>query len=236
MKFKMAGKACVFVVVCGACALYGAATVKFQLFPYPQLSALKKTIKPDTSITRSQYYLDRKDFFESNGKQADIVMIGDSITNRAEWPELLGVISIANRGINSDTTDGVIERMESIYSTHAKKAFIMIGINDITTGVNTDTIFNNYTTIIEGLQRNKITPNIQSTLLTRRNNEDYNIKINALNTKLIAYAKANNITFIDLNESMAEDNVLIGDYTSDGIHLSGKGYAVWANTLTKYVN
>lgn len=234
MKLKTTGKAFVLITACGLGALYGAATVHFQLSPYPQLMSIKKRLSSNVE-PRSSYYADRKDFFEAHGKPADIVMIGDSITDRAEWVELLGVVNVANRGINSDTTDGVIERMTSIYSTNAKKAFIMIGINDIAKGKTPETIFENYKIIIKGLSENNITPHIQSTLLAGRSEEQYNTSVNTLNSMLKKYAKEHGVVFIDLNEILTTGGVLNASYTTDDIHLNGNGYTAWSKAIEQYI-
>jgi len=76
-------------------------------------------------------------FYEQHGNHDyDIVFIGDSLTDSAEWEDLFPSSNIANRGIGGDRTNGVLKRMNSIYSTNASKAFIMLGINDLKFGSN----------------------------------------------------------------------------------------------------
>ena len=235
MKLKTVLAASSIIAFSVASAVYGAAIVKYQIFPYSQLNELTSYFLPKKAIARSPYYLDRKDFFEINSKHSDVVMIGDSITDRAEWGELLDVNSVANRGINSDTTDGVIERLESIYSVKPQKAFIMIGINDIAQGVAVDLIFANYKLIVEGLITNNITPFIQSTLLAGNSQKQYNERVNSLNITLQQYAVERGIVFIDLNSVLAADGVLQPAFTIDGVHLTGSGYTAWGNAIQKYL-
>ena len=52
---------------------------------------------------------------DGNGKP-DVVMIGDSLTDGAEWREIFPDQKIVNRGIDSDTTDGVLARLDEIVS------------------------------------------------------------------------------------------------------------------------
>lgn len=222
----------VAIVLCGASMLYGAASVKYNLFPYKQVVALKEVKNKEE---RQPYYLDRKDFFEAHGKQADIVMVGDSITDRAEWSELLGHPSIANRGINSDTTGGVLERISSIQSVQAKKAFIMIGINDIAKGRSSNYIFDNYVKIIEQLQSTGTTPFIQSTLLAGADQHNYNPTVIELNALLADYASRKGVAFINLNTVLSKDNLLKEEYTTDGVHLKSGGYTEWAKILKPYL-
>lgn len=81
------------------------------------------------SVIDRPYYQHKKQRFESYKTKADIVMVGDSITDGAEWHEMFPQLNIVNRGISGDTTVGVLNRLEGITQTQAKKAFIMIGVN-----------------------------------------------------------------------------------------------------------
>ena len=53
-------------------------------------------------------------------------------------------------------------------------------------------------------------------------------KIQALNTRIKAYAEANKIPFVDYNQAMvyADNNALNSSYTKDGVHPKGEGYDV----------
>jgi len=72
------------------------------------------------------YWLEKKSFFDAFHAPAAVVMVGDSLTDGAEWGELFPGAGIANRGIDGDTTDGVLERMDAILALHPAKAFVMI--------------------------------------------------------------------------------------------------------------
>ena len=62
---------------------------------------------------------------------------------KVHWDELLNNDTIQNRGISGDTTDGVLDRLNSI-NKNIKQVFIMIGVNDIMRGRDLDVIFANY--------------------------------------------------------------------------------------------
>lgn len=105
--------------------LYGVITVGYKIPPFDQLRAIKQLVSSNPSY--SDYFYHKISFFEQHGNhQYDVVFIGDSITDSAEWEDLFPSLKIANRGIAGDTTKGVLNRMDTIYSTNAKKAFIMI--------------------------------------------------------------------------------------------------------------
>jgi hypothetical protein len=63
--------------------------------------------------TRSEsFQLDRRSQLEAlRGRRAEVVMLGDSLTNFGEWGELLDRPGAANRGIGMDTTEDVLARL-----------------------------------------------------------------------------------------------------------------------------
>lgn len=160
-------------------------------------------------------------------------MLGDSITFGINWNELFNM-NIINRGIGSDTTEGFLSRMENIYAINPKKVFIMGGINDIFKGIEVNQIFSNYIKIIEALKNKNIVPYIQSTLYNNRD-INLNVKVTELNNLLKEYAIKNNITYIDLNEKLSKNDLLIADYTYDSVHLNSNGYKIWKKEIEQYI-
>jgi lysophospholipase L1-like esterase len=164
------------------------------------------------------------------------VFIGDSITDYAEWQELFPSIRIANRGIGNDRTDGVIKRLESIYSTSASKAFIMIGTNDFAYGMNINDVYGNYKSIVSKLVDHGMEVYIQSTILVGKRHEYLNKRIMALNERLRKFANQTNlVTYIDLNVGLAQDSLLKTTYSRDDVHLNGDGYAIWKELIKSYI-
>jgi len=172
--------------------------------------------------------------FANNIYYKHIVMIGDSITEGALWSELTNRNDIINRGISGDTTNGVLDRLNSLNSD-LQQAFIMIGINDLLRGQNAEYVFDNYKRIIVKLKSISIKPVIQSTLYVRSNTKTINQIVKQLNNLLKNYAKKNKIQFIDLNNKLAPKGVLLEKYSLDGLHLNGKGYVEWSKILKSYI-
>ncbi len=182
------------------------------------------------------YYLHKKSQFEmlEQNDKYKTVMIGDSITDGGLWNELLNNDLIQNRGIAGDTTDGVLDRLNSV-NKNLKQAFIMIGINDFFQEKSVDYVFSNYLKIIENLQQKGIKVYIQSTLFVGESKPaKYNEKVEALNEKLKNYAKENDLTFIDLNKILAPNKTLKNEFSYDDLHLNGKAYKLWTQEIKKY--
>ncbi len=58
-------------------------------------------------------------------------MLGNSITEGANWKVLLNDTTIINRGISGDVTFGVLNRIADITERKPSKLFVLIGINDL---------------------------------------------------------------------------------------------------------
>ncbi|MEM5570882.1 GDSL-type esterase/lipase family protein [Aliarcobacter butzleri] len=226
------------ICLVGLFYLFGAATVQYKLFPFEQVVKIRNSIKGNPILVKP-YYIDKSSQFKvlSKNDKYKIVMIGDSITDGAEWYELLNIDNIQNRGIGSDTTDGVLRRLDTINKS-IEKVFIMIGINDIAMYKSIDEIYNNYVKIIDALEKKSVKIYIQSTLYVGKNysnSKSINLKVDELNKKLEELAKNKDLIFINLNKILAPNGYLDNEYTNDNIHLNGEAYLLWAKEITKYI-
>jgi lysophospholipase L1-like esterase len=178
---------------------------------------------------------ERRSIFKAyKPKNFKIVMLGDSMTYGIDWNELFSRSDVANRGIAGDLTEGFMKRLSDIYELNPEICMIMGGINDINNDIPVRDIFANFTKIIENLQAKKITPIIQSTLFVSTMHENWkekNKKVNELNSMLMDYAKANDISFIDINKELSNNGALDPSYTYDGMHLRGNGYEKWRDSV-----
>jgi lysophospholipase L1-like esterase len=221
--------------------LWGGLTVYKQIFPFEQMRLVKDVLTGkytgNNSLPANPNWKGRREQFEIFGRQADVVMIGDSITHAGHWDDIFPNIKIANRGIDSDRTDDVIGRMDNIVSVKPKKAFVMIGINDLIWGRSVDDVFADYQKIVTNLQSNKIRVYIQSTLECSKSSCGERLEnVRKLNERLKTYATETNITFININDGLtSQRDGLLKEFTHDGIHLLGNGYVVWSKTIAPYV-
>ncbi len=164
-------------------------------------------------------------------------MIGDSITAAGPWQALFPNVRIANKAVSGFSTYDILNEMPSILATRAKKAFVMIGINDLLRGGSVNQTFDNYMLIVRQLQKNNMAVYMQATLDCSRDRcGNIVLSVRELNQKLRAAAQASQIPFIDLNLSLAnQDQGLLPAYTSDGLHLLGPAYAIWATAIKPYM-
>ena len=182
-------------------------------------------------IMRTSYY----DVYPT--KQANVVMLGDSITQAVDWHELLQRNDVVNRGIRGDSTEGMLNRLHYIYKLKPKIAFVMGGINDLKFNESTpEEIANNHRKIVTELIERQIKPVLTSTLYvssSERKHKRINEKVDQINDLLKKLAEEKNITFIDLNSKLANGHALDKKYTIDGVHLMGNAYQIWGDEISK---
>ena len=74
----------------------------------------------------------------------DIIFLGNSITDGAEWNELFGDSHIKNRGISGDFTAGVISGLDEVTNREPVKVFPLIGANDLSRNISPDRVVKIY--------------------------------------------------------------------------------------------
>ena len=220
---------------------YGVLVGRYQWPPYHQLASVKQFIFPKEEALYDARYLDKKSFFEIHGKDHyDLVFVGDSITQGGDWYELFPHQRVANRGIPGDTAFGIAHRIDSILSTNASKAFVMLGINDLLRSSSVDEILDHYFEIVAALVDGGMDVFIQSTLYVRDAGGGYLAladQITTLNERLEAFSVAQeNVTYIDLNAGLATGTRLASRFTNDGLHLNGQAYAIWREAIIPYMD
>jgi lysophospholipase L1-like esterase len=175
----------------------------------------------------------------------DIIFLGNSLTGRVDWNELLGMSNVHNRGISGDITFGVLQRLDEVIEGNPAKVFILIGINDVSRNIPDSVIFKNYKKIVERIKAGSPRTKIYFQTLLPVNNEFTQFKnhynkdehILWLNGQIKTLQKEEGITVIDLYPHFLNDqNKLDKKYTLDGLHLNAEGYKVWAGVLQKYLN
>ena len=174
----------------------------------------------------------------------DIVFIGNSITNGAEWNELFPRKRVKNRGISGDTSEGVYDRLDAVVKGKPAKIFILVGINDISRGIQVDTIVQNMKRIVEKIQNEspKTKIYIQSILPV---NPDFGMfkghmkpqLIKEINQSYQNIVQEYKVNYIDLYSHFLEEGTDKMDkkYTNDGLHLLGEGYLLWREIVKPYL-
>ncbi|GAB3668319.1 SGNH/GDSL hydrolase family protein [Echinicola sediminis] len=209
-------------------------------------SIAQTTIEIDSSYN-NWYYQQRMELYNQIPPiKHNIVFLGNSITERGEWQELLPNFTVANRGIGGDNTFGVLARIDNIIALQPDHLFISIGINDLGRGLPVEVIVKNHMKIIQKL-KNRLPQSriyIQSILPLNEEVLKYDYlknkgdSIRKLNDQLQALCNDWNITFVEINKILSNPSgELQKEQTLDGIHLKPEAYLKWTNYLNdNYLN
>ena len=193
----------------------------------------------------STFYMQRASLFSKLPIiPKDIVFIGNSITNGAEWAELFPQKHVKNRGISGDTSEGVYDRLDPVVKGKPAKIFILIGINDISRGIKVENIVMNMRQIVEKIQTEspKTKIYIQSILPVNPDFEMFKTHmkpqlIQEINLHYQNIAQEYKVKYIDIYSHFLEKgtNKMNKIYTNDGLHLLGEGYLLWREIIKPYL-
>lgn len=198
----------------------------------------------DTLTFNNDYYFSKRNVEELVPvTRQNIVMLGNSLTERGFWSEYFQGKRVLNRGIGGDCISGMINRVQPIVDGRPKAIFIMGGANDLLfSKISNEKLLQQYERLLDIIARG--TPRtrvyIQSLLpLNEAHNEAFmkgkNARFAEFNALLRAMAERRGLTFIDIWSAMQRNGELPEEYTFDGIHLKAAGYAVWIEKIRPYV-
>jgi len=196
----------------------------------------KRDVKNTYTYDMNRLYEVKKNMHMSYKDSARIVMLGNSLTEQAEWDELLHREDVVNRGISADITEGMLNRIETVLKVNPEICLFMGGINDIVKRVSYSKTVENIIEIVRILKENDIIPVIQSVIYVGRSypdNERINTLVKKMNQDLMRIAADHGSIFIDLNKYLSRDGYLKKNYTYDGLHLNAKGYKKWSELLDR---
>lgn len=201
--------------------------------------AQKKPVNSDVYYARRATLFDLLPVYSS-----DIIMLGNSLTDGAEWNELFDNCHVKNRGIVGDIIPGFFERLEPILKGQPRKIFIMGGVNDISHGVSADSIVSAMTQVVTTIQARCPKTEIYVQSMLPFNND---VRLWKLlkgreqvvvdgNKGLESMCQRLGVTFINLYPLfVGENGKMKPEYTNDGLHLMGGAYLIWRDALLPYI-
>ena len=187
---------------------------------------LVETYRANKIQTYEEENLDYDDY------EVDVAFLGDSLTDGYDVKNYYPNYKVVNRGIGGDTTFDLEKRLKvSVYDLKPKVAVMLIGAN------NFKTMFENYEKILIGFKENLPQTKIVLLSLTSMGGENWgaNNHLAAFNNaKIKKLAEKYGFEFVDLYSPLLnlEDNEIYDEYTTDGGHLTPKGYEVVTAQVT----
>ena len=206
--------------------------------------ALLLILKQGSALTKGIV----EDKIENINKTENIVFVGDSIFDWFPTEKIFSDLPIVNTGIAGNTTNDILNDMEKrIYQYNPTKVFINVGTNDIKLDDDSDelneTVANNIIKIAEEVKKHRRNSKVYIISIYPVNNNlrsaegRHSSEIKAINSKLENYCNTSEeITFINTFDELKNNEEMFDtDYTNDGLHPNGLGYAKLTEILMKYI-
>jgi lysophospholipase L1-like esterase len=180
----------------------------------------------------------------------DLYFEGDSITRRweathnANWKKNFGGWKAANFGAGGDRTQNALYRIENgeLRGVNPKVIVLLIGTNNVgfaavkgSDAALVKEIARGIKACLKALRKEAPAAKILLMGITARNTEGSTAlmpTINKINRRIKDFANDRTIKFLDINSGLADkDGKLYDGMTDDGLHLTDKGYQVWADAM-----
>jgi len=174
-----------------------------------------------------------------NKEPLNILFLGHSLIEFFDWQARFPGHNVANLGVAGETVEGLLERTDGIVADYPSSdlIFVMTGTNNI--AMEDYDFIGPYGMIINKLKSAypEATIHIHSVLpvmlewITQEVIEDVNRSIKML-------ASRTGVEFVDLYPRFIDEGgVPVAEYfLDDGVHLSDRGYEVWAGVLEVLIN
>lgn len=195
---------------------------------------IEKTFNPkkDAVLISSDYrdMVEQYAYLNQSVNTASIVFLGDSNIKRFNVEEYLRGYNVINRGMYSDTTVSLLERLDrNVNNLEISILFLLVGYNDLQYRSNTE-IVDNIKLILNRINAEKIY--LQSLLPVDAKIKDINVRIVDINEELRKHCVGKNVEYVDLHSHyLTEAGGLSDKYSFDGIHLNGAGYLLWKELI-----
>lgn len=167
-----------------------------------------------------------------------LVFIGDSLTEYFDWQYRFPEYRSVNLGIAGETVGELRERLDGT-APHMRSAdviFVMTGINNIASG--DYSIVFPYESVISALTGRfpKARVVVQSILPVALHPE-MNERIRSVNAQLQQAAEKHHAVYLDVFSAFVDTrgNATRDLLLDDGVHLSDKGYEVWAEVIERFL-
>ncbi|MGW4120621.1 GDSL-type esterase/lipase family protein [Nocardia sp. NPDC004711] len=181
-------------------------------------------------MLRTSIAMRASQFAELPAPTGRVVFFGDSITEGGLWDEWFPQVRPVNRGIGGNTVDDLRARLDTAIDAPAA-VFLLVGTNDLGLGQTPGQVAENLRGLVAEIRdRAPHAPLFVQSVMPRR--VKFAERIRELNSVAADIAAQADAVYVDLWPALADaDGALRQEFTRDGLHLSGAGYAAWIEVL-----
>lgn len=177
---------------------------------------------------------------DPSDEEIELLVAGDSYTNPTWWTGFessFGTYGGESVGIGGTRVDdwNNTEKIAEIVAKNPKNLFINLGINNIGTGTDGEALGNALVAYLEALKTALPNTTIYYNMIVYPSNTNYSYdEIDTSNEIVEAYIDGDtedNVNKIDIREKLMLNGEVDSTKFSDGLHLSGNGYAILADAI-----
>lgn len=177
--------------------------------------------------------LEAKAIAKGQGANRLSILLGDSLSMwfPSEWLPYSQLW--LNQGISGENTSQILKRLSAFSQTRPDTIYVMAGTNDLRQGASDRVILSNLSQIVRRLRQNHPQAKvIVQSVLPMRLPAIPNERIRNLNQQIAIVARQQGAGYLNLNTLFAdEQGEMRQALTTDGIHLTLRGYEVWQEAL-----
>ncbi len=168
----------------------------------------------------------------------NILMLGHSLIEFYDWGARYPEHNVMNLGVAGETVEGLLDRTGRVAGRHpdADLIFVMTGANNI--AMDDNDFLAPFERILIRLKSYYPEADIYAcSILPILFDWVTQASIRKINSELSAIAQRAGVRFLDLYPLFTKDGEVRIDYLlDDGVHLSDRGYEVWADVLEGIIN
>jgi lysophospholipase L1-like esterase len=220
--------------------------------PAPKDPFIGTAVKPIARTDANSRAAHEQLLAKAKAGRIDVYFTGDSITRRwgatdypdflANWNANFHGWNAADFGWGGDTVQNVLWRLTQgeLDKVNPKVIVVMAGTNNIGSripagreGAKADEIVDGLRAVLDTCREKAPDAVVILMGITPRNdNPGAKAVIGQVNERLAKLADGKKVRYLDINDKLADtDGKLRAGMSPDGLHLSVKGYQVWADTL-----
>jgi lysophospholipase L1-like esterase len=161
-----------------------------------------------------------------------IAFVGDSLVREGSWADWLGAgHTVHNFGVDGDTTDDALARLDSVIETRPDEVLLLIGTNDLGTRQTVEHLVRNIESMLIELRRELPDSRVLVHSILPRGRE-FARSIKDANIHLRQFSATVRAQYLDLWPALAlDDGSLNPQFSDDQLHLNAEGYQAWLAEL-----